>query len=78
MYHIDHNRISKFIKQNMSQLKTQEKRVLQKTKDGDIIKEWSSIGIAAKELNLKYSEKIGLCANGKRKTAYGFIWEWVN
>ena len=77
LYNIDNSRISKYIREN-STLKTVKKSILQKTKNGDIIKEWSSIGTAAHELGFKDSTKLGLCANGKRKTAYGFVWEWLD
>lgn len=49
------------------------KQVLQYTKDGKFIKEWSSIISATNELNIKH---IGSVCNNKRKSAGGYIWKY--
>jgi group I intron endonuclease len=48
--------------------------VIQKTKDGQTIKEWSSMKEASNTLNISYSAISG-CVNGRSKTSGGFIWE---
>ena len=51
------------------------KPVLQYSLDGEFVKEWSStIGV---ERNLGYlHNNISNCCNGKRKSAYGYIWKF--
>lgn len=50
--------------------------VVQKTKSGDIIKVFPSAAFAAKYLgNYDYNKHIFNCCKGKRKSAYGYIWE---
>ena len=51
------------------------KPILQYDLDGNLIKEWPSVAAAKKSLNTK-STHIGNCANGRRKTAYGYVWKW--
>ncbi len=54
------------------------KAVLQLTKDGEPLKVFPSISDAGRALgNLKKSCHIGKVCNGKRKTAYGFKWEFI-
>ncbi len=50
-----------------------KKPVLQLSKDGVLIREWSCASEAGKELKI---EHIGSCCSGKRKTAGGFIWKF--
>jgi group I intron endonuclease len=45
--------------------------------EGNIIREWESIGLAAKALKFA-TTNISKCCNGKRKTAYGYTWKRVN
>lgn len=51
------------------------KPVLQYSKNGDFIKEWTSIYDAAQELNL-HQTNICYACNGKRKSSGGFIWKY--
>lgn len=52
-----------------------KKPILQYDKQGNFIKEWSSISEAGKELNIHYSN-IPACCKGKKKTVGGFIWRY--
>ena len=49
--------------------------IIQKTKDGEIIKEWGSLQKAADELNIEISN-ISHCLRGRIKTSGGFKWEY--
>ena len=49
--------------------------IIQKTKDGEIIKEWESLQQAADELNIERSN-ISHCLRGRIKTSGGFKWEY--
>ena len=51
------------------------KKVLQFTKSGEFIKEWSSIREASKQLKINFGN-ICSCCNGKLKSAGGFIWKY--
>lgn len=62
------NRISKYRNSRC-------KRVVQKNKQNQIIKEWLSAGEVAKQLNYSPSVIYG-CCEGTLKSAYGFIWEY--
>lgn len=54
-----------------------KKPVLQYSKDGKFIKEYpSTIEVARSIGHVDNVNNIGRCANGKRKTASGFIWKW--
>ena len=48
------------------------KPILQYDLDGNLIKEWPSIASANKSFGTSNSH-IGNCANGRRKTAYGYV-----
>ncbi len=51
--------------------------VSQISKDGDVIKVWDNLIQIKTSLN--YSDwSIQMCCEGKRKTAYGFIWQYAN
>lgn len=52
------------------------KRILQKSIEGKIIKEWKGIYYAAKSLNLCPSG-ISLCCNNKIKTCGNYCWEYI-
>lgn len=52
-------------------------KVIQKSKNGVIIKEWNSFTQIQKELKYPTSN-ISACCLKKQKTAYGFIWEYKN
>ena len=49
--------------------------IIQKTKDGEIIKEWESLQQAADGLSIKRSN-ISHCLSGRIKTSGGFKWEY--
>lgn len=49
--------------------------ILQFDKNQNLIKEWDSASIAAQSLN-KTSAAISECCRGKRKSAYGYVWEY--
>ena len=49
--------------------------IIQKTKDGDTVKEWESLQQAADELGIERSN-ISHCLRGRIKTSGGFRWEY--
>jgi group I intron endonuclease len=49
--------------------------IIQKTKDGEIIKKWESLQQAADELGIERSN-ISHCLRGRIKTSGGFKWEY--
>lgn len=55
---------------------SRSKPIIQKTLTGDFIAEYSSTVEAAIAINKSTKNHIGDVCNGKRKSAYGFIWEW--
>ena len=56
--------------------KTRSKPVGQYTLDGELVKIWQSPCEAGKQIGLSDSH-VSKVANGKLKTAYGFIWKYV-
>ena len=56
--------------------KTRSKPIGQYTRDGELIKIWPSAREAGKQIGLSDSN-VSKVANGKLKTAYGFIWKYV-
>lgn len=52
-----------------------KKEVHQYTLDGEYIKTWECVRLAAKELNCSKSS-IYMCANGKSKMSHGFKWAY--
>ena len=53
------------------------KKIIQYDKRGNFIKEYPSAMEAARQIGSEnYMPNISRCANGKRKTANGYIWEW--
>lgn len=52
------------------------KKIYQYDKNGNLIKEWKSGSIAAKKNGYQHS-RISEVLNGNRKTAYGFIWTYI-
>lgn len=57
--------------------KSHAKKVLQFTKNGQFVKEFESAYEIKRELGYLQSH-ISQCCNGKRKTAYGYIWSFDN
>ena len=51
------------------------KQVLQYTKDGEFVREWKSTKDVQRNLGY-YHSLISECCNGKRKSAYNFIWKY--
>ena len=56
---------------------TPSKPVLQFSKNGEFIAEYSSMGKAERQTGCNYSH-IGECCNGKRKTCGGYIWRYAS
>ena len=52
------------------------KKVLQFTKSGEFIKEWTSMSEAERELGIAHSSISG-CCNGKIKSSGGYVWEYA-
>ena len=52
------------------------KKVLQLTKSGEFIREWSSATEAYRQLGISQSSICG-CCNGKCKSAGGYVWEYA-
>ena len=62
---------------NQRMAETKSKPVLQYEKSGEFVKDWKSIMDVQRNLGY-YSGSISECCNGKRKSAYGFIWKYKN
>lgn len=45
-------------------------------KSGNVIKEYGSMGDAARQLNIRYPQNIKACADGITKSCAGFRWEY--
>lgn len=64
-------------KEIIYQTNTQKRKVLQCSKDGTLIKEWSSISLAARELSISRAAIGKVCKGVKlHKSAGGFIWKY--
>jgi len=53
------------------------KKIVQKTAEGKLIKEWDSCMQVVRELGANKSS-LSLCANGKQKEHLGYTWHWYN
>lgn len=53
------------------------KPVIQMTLDGEVVREWTSIGEASKSI-VRRPSRIGDCCNGRSKTAGGYKWKFKN
>lgn len=53
------------------------KHILQYNMNGEFIKEWKNMRVAAKELNCHFSS-IGRCLKGKTKSSNGYIWKYAS
>lgn len=51
------------------------KPILQFTLDGELVRKWDSITDAEKEIGFCHSN-ISKCCEGKRKSAFGYIWKY--
>ena len=65
-------------KARLNNIGKNNKAIIQYTKNGDLIKEWDSITIAARTLNLKCNSLISMCCTGKVQYAYNFKWIFKN
>ena len=52
------------------------KKILQLTKSGEFIREWSSMRETSRQLKINCSN-ICQCCNGKRKYAGGYVWKYA-
>lgn len=62
-------------KRQTETMRSRSRRVLQFTRNGEFVKEWS----CASEVNILYGKcdgKIGECCRGKRKTYKGYVWRY--
>lgn len=64
------DRIEKYIR------KTKSLPVYQYSLSGKFIKSYKTLIDAIKEMNLANGSHISSCCNGKRRTAYGFMWSY--
>lgn len=53
------------------------RKILQCGLDENVIKEWDCLNECARQLNI-HAGHIGECAKGKRKTAGGFKWKYID
>lgn len=60
---------------NANQIKTCSKPILQFTRGGEFIREWSSASECARELGLSSVSGIRKCVLGERKTAFGYVFK---
>ena len=54
------------------------KPILQLDKQGNVIKEWSSISKVSKDLSVSGRSHITDCLKGRRKTALGYMWKYAD
>lgn len=82
--HIDRNRQNNSI--DNLEVVTQKENIIRShgksvkkidIKTNETIKVYKSCRDACSDLNGKVSQNIGLVCEGKRKTAYGYLWKWV-
>jgi hypothetical protein len=66
---------SKLLGRKAEWMKQRSKNIIQYNKQMIFIKEWKSAFEAGASLN-KQSSAISECCNGKRKSAYGYIWKF--
>lgn len=83
VHHKDNNRENNHLsnlewtthKQNITY--TQGKRIGQYSLNNDFIKEYETVNDVFRELNKQYGANIRLVCEGKRKSAFGYIWKWI-
>ena len=61
---------------NQRSAKSRSKSVIQYSLDGKFIKEWPSIIQIERDLGFSKGN-ISQCCNGKRKSAYGYVWKFA-
>lgn len=57
--------------------KANSKPVAQKTLDGELVKIWPSVMEVERQTGWS-QRNISKCCNGKRKSAYGYVWSYIN
>lgn len=67
-----------FGKRMTEQNKKFRKPILQFSKDNEFIARYDFALDACKKNNWSSPSNLGRCANGKLKSAYGYIWKWEN
>lgn len=78
-YEIDNDKYINAKTKMIKNRKSREVPIYQINKSTDeIIMEWKSMKEACLFLNIKSGSHISLCCNGKRKSAYGFKWQYIN
>lgn len=78
-YYLERHSADKRVIKNYSEKYSQQnnKKVNQFSKDGKLIRTWTNSRAVYKEKN--WSDwSISECCRNKRKTAYGFIWQYAN
>lgn len=79
-YNVNYGHRSKKTSQSLLNNR-QSKRVLQYDKNGNFIKEYPSLYEAARQLGKDSThgeQNISMCARGKTKTAYGYVWKFAD
>lgn len=71
----DEVRLEKLRKQITEANHKKRKVILQLDMDGNLIKEWGGVNLAAESLNIHQSN-ISCCLIGKTKTSGGFVWKY--
>ena len=46
--------------------------------DGEVLHTYDSIGDACKAMGANHCTCLSRCLNGKAKTAYGYMWKFLN
>ena len=72
-YYRNHKFVPKFIPRHTT---ASLKKIVQLSIDGDVIREWDNVATIHRELCFN-NWSISQCCDGKRKTAYGFKWQYA-
>ena len=57
--------------------RNKNRKVVQLTKEGEVVNVWDKISSIKKGMKLKSVSSISECCSGKRKSAYGYIWRYA-
>ena len=74
-HNINHGTRNKRVCKSLINHPKLSKKVSQFTKDGVFVKEWGSLHEIERVLGFRIGD-ISKCCNGKRNSAYGFIWKY--